>query len=63
MEQVEVVEESQTMVRHDRLEAQRLLRQFAQDGDLVALHTLKDVWEEKLEAAKTAAGKQTVFLN
>ncbi|CCW70905.1 unnamed protein product [Phytomonas sp. Hart1] len=63
IEQVAIVEETQTLLRKDRLEARRLLEQFTQDGDLASLHALRDCWDEKLEAAKTAAGNQTVFLN
>lgn len=62
MEQVALVTETQGMVRQDRLEAQRLLTQFRQDGDLLRLHALREEWEDRLEEAKKTSGKQMVFL-
>ncbi|RNF10160.1 hypothetical protein TraAM80_01737 [Trypanosoma rangeli] len=62
MEQVAVLEETQGMVRRDRLEAHKLLNKFREDADIGYLHSLKEEWRERLEAAKEKHGKPFVYL-
>lgn len=62
MEQIAVVEEEQGIVRKDRLEAWRLLNKFDEDGDILYLHSLKEEWAERLEAAKQKHNKPFVYL-